>query len=69
MNTRGMYSSVRIGLLEDVRGMLRNIIEAWETLTNLLEKLRDANGNGIGSLRSKLIAAMQDMESGDLLVP
>lgn len=56
-------------LQEAVRGSLRNITEACEGLMGFLEKLRDADGTGDGSLRSKLIAAVQNMESVDWLVP
>ncbi len=36
---------------------------------DFLEKLRDAEGGQDNSLRSKLTAAVQDMESVDWLVP
>lgn len=52
-----------------MRAILRDITEACEGLMDFLEKLRDAEGGQDNSLRSKLTAAVQDMESVDWLVP
>ncbi len=56
-------------LQEAVRNILRDITEACEGLMDFMEQLRDAAGGEDKSLRSKLSAAVQDMESVDWLVP
>ena len=56
-------------LQEAVRNILRDITEACEGLMDFMEQLRDAAGGKDKSLRSKLSAAVQDMESVDWLVP
>ena len=56
-------------LQEAVRATLRDITEACEGLMVFMEQLRDAAGGEDKSLRSKLSAAVQDMESVDWLVP
>ena len=56
-------------LQESVRETLGSITGACKGLMGFLEKLRDADGSKDQSLRSKLSAAVQDMESIDWLVP
>lgn len=56
-------------LQEAVRSILRTITEACEGLMDFLQQLRDADGSQDRSLRTKLSAAVQDMESVDWLVP
>ena len=52
-----------------MRATLRDITEACEGLVGFLEKLHSGNGSGDGSLRSRLSAAVQDMDRMDWLVP
>ena len=52
-----------------MRATLRDITAACEGLVGFLEKLQRGSGSGDGGLRSRLRAAVQDMESVDWLVP